>query len=122
MNTPLSIVEIRHLGGALSRPVDVPDAVGGRHAAFGAWVSSRRLAPPDSSRGLTSDRAVAAVRSVLDEIQPWATGGTQPNFTGSANTDSEIVAGWPVLVRERLRQINQRHDPKDRFHGGPRQR
>ena len=116
VNSPLSIVEIRHLGGALSRPVGIPDAVGGRHTAFGVWVSSRRLAPPESSRGLTSERAVVAVRAVLDELQPWATGGTQPNFTGSANTASEIAAGWPVLVRERLRQISRRHDPDARFH------
>ena len=119
VKAPLSIVEIRHLGGALSRPTGMADSVGGRHAAFGVWVSSRRLGPPDSAQGLKPDRAIAAVRSVLDELQPWAAGGTQPNFTGSANTEDEILDGWPVLVRERLREISRRYDPDGTFSGGP---
>ncbi len=42
---PLIMVELRLLGGALSRPAEVPNAVAGREAGYSAWVLGPMAGP-----------------------------------------------------------------------------
>ncbi|MBM9467484.1 FAD-binding oxidoreductase [Nakamurella leprariae] len=104
--TPLTLVEIRHLGGALvDAPDDRADCVPGRDAAFGLWVSSHPF--PLDPVGPGSPRAAAsgAVRGVLDALSPWSPPAATINFTGSANTRHEVLAGWSPTARRHLKAV-----------------
>jgi len=110
--SPLAIVEIRHFGGAIG-PVEGPrDAVSGREAAFGMWVSG--VFPPGSDQAAISATR-AAVRGVIDAVAPWSTGSVQINFCGSVNTAREAALAWPAEVSDRLAVLRQRYDPHQVF-------
>lgn len=110
--SPLAIVEIRHFGGAIG-PVKGPrDAVSGREAAFGMWVSG--VFPPGSDQAAISATR-AAVRGVIDAVAPWSTGSVQINFCGSVNTAREAALAWPAEVSDRLAVLRQRYDPHQVF-------
>ena len=93
--TPLGIVEIRHLGGAFTGPASPPDAVSGRGAAFGVWVSGAPMQLPFDPNAMS--HTAAAVRGVLDAVAPWSTGAVQINFCGSVNTAG---GGRRVVARD----------------------
>jgi FAD/FMN-containing dehydrogenase len=120
VQTPLALVEVRHLGGALARPVAPADAIGGRDAAFGVWVASAPLVdPPPTPDALTVPAASRVVRTVLDALAPWATGGTLINFFGAVNTVAEFDHAWPSEVEERLERIRHAVDPDQVLTFGP---
>ena len=110
ITTPVAAVEVRHLGGALARPVPPRDAVSGRGAAFGVWVAS---GPAPDPAALSA--AEGAVRGVLDALAPWSTGGVQINFCGSVNTAEEAARAWPADIADELAAIRFRHDPGHLF-------
>ena len=107
--TPLTMVEVRHFGGALARPVSPADAVSGRGAAFGVWVSA--ALPDPAARPAAED----AVRGVVDALAPWSTGGVQINFCGSVNTAEEAARAWPADIADRLAAVRLRYDPDHLF-------
>lgn len=108
VDSPLVIVEIRQFGGALSRPAAVPNAVGGREAAFSVVVIGPY--PPPLQKAVR-----AAGRNVLDAIQPWSTGSTQINFQGSATDPGSIRSAWAPEVADRLVAVKREWDPDGRF-------
>lgn len=110
--TPLAIVEIRHLGGAFA-PSAVRDAVSGREAGFGIWVSGAPMAPGVDRRVISA--TADAVRGVLGAVAPWSTGGVQINFCGSANTADEASRAWPTGIAVELAGIRRRYDPNGLF-------
>jgi FAD/FMN-containing dehydrogenase len=99
------LAELRAWGGALSRPADPPNAVGGRDAHF----SLLAIADPDPGTRARRD-------ALLDALRPWSTGGAYPNFSGVEDTGAEAVRRgyWPEDFA-RLRQIKAAHDPDNRF-------
>ena len=110
--TPLAIVEIRHLGGAFAGPASPRDAVSGREAAFGIWVSGAPMPVPFDPAAMANTEA--AVRDVLDALAPWSTGAVQINFCGSVNTAQEAAAAWPPEIAERITAVRRRSTPSDR--------
>lgn len=106
---PLAMVEVRLLGGALSRTPLVPNAVGGRDAAYGLFVVSAPV--PE----LLAEVIPAVIGSVFAALQPWQTGRVQANFHGSANRPEELENAWPEAVRNRLRAIRHQYDPQNTF-------
>ena len=99
------LAELRAWGGALSRPADPPDAVGGRDAQF----SLLAIADPDPGTRARRD-------GLLDGLRPWSTGGSYPNFSGVEDTSAEAVRrGYRPEDFARLRQIKAAHDPDNRF-------
>jgi FAD/FMN-containing dehydrogenase len=103
---PLLIVELRHLGGALTRPPDVPNAVGHRDAGFLLYAAG------DAGSDIVPEYA----RLVLERMAPWNTGGTMPNFLGTADTAPERVrrAYSPEDYR-RLVKVKRAYDPENLF-------
>ena len=112
VDTPLAIVEVRQYGGALSRSTVPPDAVTGRSAGFGMWVSGAPMAAGDDDALLA---ARVAVRGVLDAVTPWSTERVQINFCGSVNTADEAAAAWSGDIAQRLAAIRLRYDPDTLF-------
>jgi FAD/FMN-containing dehydrogenase len=110
VETPLAVVEVRLMGGALGRPAPVPNAVAGRDGAYSLSVIAP--APPPM---LTA--AHAATSRVVDAVQHWSTGTSLVNFAGHGG---ELAASraWAPDVLERLRRLKATVDPDDLFGGG----
>ncbi|MGJ6964139.1 FAD-binding oxidoreductase [Streptosporangium sp. G11] len=99
---PLLSVQIRHLGGALSRPARDGGACG--HLAEPYLLGMFGLAP--------SPEAAAAVRARQDEIAaalvPW-TSGRKP-YT-SLSPGERAASAFPADVLARLRDVKRSRDP-----------
>jgi len=108
VSVPVMLLELRQLGGALSRPPAVANAVGARDAAFLVGVIGV-LMPP------VAQAVPAAVDAVVAAMAPYATGGTFVNFHGCAGDAADRARAWPAPVYERLRELKRRYDPTDVF-------
>ena len=84
---PPGQVEIRHLGGALGRMPETPNAISHRDAAFG--MNLGMLVPPGHEK-----RVDGIQQALIDELRPWDTGATLPNFLGSGATGNHAGRGW----------------------------
>jgi FAD/FMN-containing dehydrogenase len=107
---PLPFVELRHLGGALSRPPQVPSAVGNRDANFSLFIIAAIGAPEDG---------IAAVKyadTVLEQLAPWSTGGKYLNFLSKDAAGEEGTrAAYSGVDYERLQTIKATYDPANLF-------
>ncbi|MFF6774136.1 FAD-binding oxidoreductase [Streptomyces sp. NPDC012637] len=95
------MVEVRHLGGALSRPPAVPNAVG-RDGAF----TLSTLSLPGSSD------------AVLGPLSGWSTGRRYLNFLAGADTARSAEDCFDRATFARLLQVKKRHDPHNVFRLG----
>lgn len=107
---PLIMAELRLLGGALSRPAEVPNAVTGRDAAY-ALFALGPMVPP------IADVVPVVAGAVLDRLAPWSAGGSLLNFAGGAGSQ-DVGALWSDADRERLRAVKRRLDPAGMFRHG----
>ncbi|RZT83887.1 FAD/FMN-containing dehydrogenase [Pseudonocardia sediminis] len=106
-SSPLVLVELRLLGGAIARRPEVPNAVSGRDAAFSVYCLGVTAGP---------DAAVqvpARAASLVDALAPWSTRGLV-NLLGQASAD-RVGALWSDDDRARLLEIKQRVDPAGVF-------
>jgi len=107
----LMMVEIRHLGGALSREPAVPNAVGHRSAAFNLFVASIVL-PVEGD----AERIRAIAQRVLDRFRPWGTGGSYLNFMATEDvTPDRVRAAYDADSFDRLLRTKQVYDPHNTF-------
>ena len=106
---PLAAVEIRRLGGALARPAQHENAVGGRDAAYSLHVVSAPV--PE----LFESVIPAVLKATLDSVADRGRGQTQINFVGAGNGVVGVAAAWSDEVAERLDQVRRRHEPAGRF-------
>ena len=102
--TPLLAVALRHLGAALARPPEVPDAVGARDAAY-LLQTVGVLAGPDAA---DVPGGLAAVRSAMEG---WSTGASFVNLHGAPGDAADRARAWPTETYERLRRVKDRYDP-----------
>lgn len=107
---PLQFVELRHLGGALSRRPPTANAIGGRDARFLLYTAS------SSSHGSEAE-AVKEYQGLLAErMAPWATGRVCVNFLGVDDTAPEdVAAGYDPDSYRRLVRIKRNYDPENMF-------
>ncbi len=102
-DTPLVSVEIRHLGGALGRPV--PDGGVASHIDAPYVLNAVGMAGDEDQRRATS----AHLDAVVDAMQPWSA-GSYLNFVERPD-DSVFAAG----AATRLGDVKRRVDPRMRF-------
>jgi FAD/FMN-containing dehydrogenase len=108
VDIPLAVVEMRLMGGALSRPAAVPNAVAGREGAF-SLVTIAPAPPP------LMDAAHAATSAVLDALEPWSTGTSLLNFE---HPEPHVQgSAWTQDVLDRLRAVKAKVDPHNVFGG-----
>jgi hypothetical protein len=106
---PPGQVEIRHLGGALGRMPETPNAISHRDAAFG--MNLGMLVPPGHEK-----RVDGIQQALIDGLRPWSTGATLPNFLGSGATQPRRVrTAYSDADYERLVAIKTTHDPRNLF-------
>jgi FAD/FMN-containing dehydrogenase len=104
--SPLVMVEIRLLGGAIARAPRVPNAVAGRHAAFSVFTVGVLA-------GASVQAVAAAGAGVVEALRPWACGGLL-NLLGQAGPD-RVGQLWSAAERARLLAIRERFDPAGLF-------
>jgi FAD binding domain/Berberine and berberine like len=110
-DSPLILVEIRHLGGAIARRPDVPSAVPGRDAAFSLFTIAPDV-PPLVQAG------PAAVAGLFAAVRPWRSASALPNFLGRCTDPGLVAAAWSAGDRARLLAIKRRWDPENLFRLG----
>jgi hypothetical protein len=108
---PLLMAEIRLMGGALGRQAEVPNAVAGRHGAYGVLV----LGPAVPE---LAEVVPAVGRGVLGALQPWAAPGCMLNFLGEVSGPEEVAAAYPAEFIDRLREVKRTVDPTGVFSFG----
>ncbi|GAA3080557.1 FAD-binding oxidoreductase [Kribbella aluminosa] len=94
----MHVIGIRHLGGALARQPEVPNAVGRREAAYSLTV----LTPGDGE-------------AASEVLEPWreATIGRALNFSFAKLAPEEIAEAYDDY--DRLVELRRRYDPNRRL-------
>jgi FAD/FMN-containing dehydrogenase len=106
---PPYLVELRHFGGALSRPARVPNAIGRRDAEFSLYSGS--VVSPDSYASLRSAHETLHAR-----LGPWGTGAVCVNFLSGPEVTTEVLrSAYLPADFERLVAIKKRYDPENMF-------
>ncbi|NES15082.1 MULTISPECIES: FAD-binding oxidoreductase [Micromonospora] len=101
-------IELRHLGGAYGRPPAVPNAVGGRDAAFS--LSSMSFADGADLAALR-----AAHEGLHERLRPWLAPGLV-NFLGVHDaTGPTVRAAFGPERYERLVDVKTEYDPANLF-------
>ena len=106
---PLSSVEIRTLGAATRVPPPDGDTVGGRGTAH---LLNVYAAPVPT---LSDEQRLAAVRTVLDAVEPWRAPVNLVNFVGRADGDAAVVGSWTLEQNDLLDAERSRRDPHGLF-------
>ena len=99
---PLLLVELRLLGGALSR--GGTDAVSGREAAY-ALFAVGVLMPP------VAEAVPGAIRDVVGAMAPRSNGDTMVNFHGVPGDDAVRARAWSAPAYQRLQRAKATYDP-----------
>jgi FAD/FMN-containing dehydrogenase len=103
----VEIVELRHLGGAMSRPVAAPGALTSYDAAFALWTVAV---------GMPSERsdAIRSAERIVEAMQPWSTGRQYLNFAPDVE-GSPVQNLFAPEALARLRDIKRSVDPQNLF-------
>jgi hypothetical protein len=104
------IIDIRHLGGALSRPPAEPGAVGGRDAEYVLRVMTGGAAAPSTTARPVHQR-------LYDALKQW-TIGRSLNFVyndGAPVPEDQVRDLYDADSYERLRRVKALHDPGNLF-------
>ncbi|MDG4825410.1 FAD-binding oxidoreductase [Asanoa sp. WMMD1127] len=109
VDLPALVVEVRQLGGALTREPPVPNAVGHRDAAFQFLTGAS--GPPGHTEELR-----APVTAVLAALGPWTTGSALLNFIGAFDGKAEALhRAYTPETLARLSTVKRAYDPDNLF-------
>ncbi|WP_344820679.1 FAD-binding oxidoreductase, partial [Actinoplanes cyaneus] len=108
-DVPATIVELRHLGGALRTTAAGAGAAGLRAAEFVLWVVT--VGDPEQTRP-----AVLWTGELFATLEPWALAGKHLNFIGQEDLGAEAVrAAYPEATYHRLARVKATYDPANVF-------
>jgi len=111
--SPLMVLEIRHLGGALGREPAQPSAIGHRDSRFIMEVIGATPTPE------VAELVRAHQARVAEAVRPFATGATYLNFLDLEEASPERVrAAYSPEVWELLVALKDRYDPENVFRFG----
>jgi len=109
VDTPILMVEIRQLGGALARQPKTSNAVGHWDAPFQMFAGT--VGAPGMEETFRP-----ALNALVRALGPWATGRKQVNFLTVYDTAAEAVAAaYEPSAYERLTRIKTVYDPRNLF-------
>ncbi|MEV1157128.1 FAD-binding oxidoreductase [Micromonospora chokoriensis] len=107
--SPLTVLEVRHLGGALDRRPEPTNAIDLRDAAFTFYAVA--IGGPDQAEAFQ-----AHLTRLAQSIQPWSTGGRFVNLLGVGDaTPDGVAATYPPETYQRLAAIKRSYDPTNIF-------
>jgi FAD/FMN-containing dehydrogenase len=102
------IIDLRHLGGALSRPPAVPNAVAHREAQY-----ILRVLSPLASAELSD--VAAAHQRIFDAVQPWTIGRSLNFIYGRSSATDQVSAVYDPQMLTRLAKLKAVYDPNNTF-------
>lgn len=102
--SPLMFAELRHLGGALSRPVEGGGAVSCLPGAYAVLALAVAASPEMAEAGS------AAARRLVGALGPWTVPGRVLTFTERPTDDA---LGYPADARSRVAALRASYDPHD---------
>lgn len=109
-NSPLLMVELRHLGGAIARVPSDANAVAHRDSLFLLIIQSQLTT---SQQTTLVNRYTDIVASV---IRPYVTGGVFLNFFGNHKVDNaRVKAVYSEEKYRRLVNLKNKYDPENFF-------
>lgn len=103
----LLLVELRHMGGALSRPATTEDAICARNAAY-LLEAVGVLAGPEAAAAVET-----ATTALYEAMSPYATGCTMPNLHGRPGDAKDRARAWTPEIYDRLRRTKETYDPQN---------
>ncbi|MET8200863.1 FAD-binding oxidoreductase [Micromonospora taraxaci] len=107
--SPLTVLEIRHLGGAFDRRPEPTNAIDLRDAAFTFYAVA--IGGPDQAEAFQGH-----LTRLVQAIQPWSTGGRFVNLLGAGDaTPDGVAAAYPPETYQRLAAIKRSYDPTNTF-------
>lgn len=107
--SPLAMVELRPLDGALAREPEIPGAVTGQGAAFQLFCAG--VGGPEAELACY-ERA----GQIFRDLAPWQAGGAILNYLGSRDTAPDSVrAAFGPDTYDRLSRIKRQYDPGNLF-------
>ena len=110
-NVPFGGVELRHLGGALHRPMRRDAAVDTRGAAFHLFTS---MPAPLATNEV--DQVNATQAELLRALAPWHTGMLLPGFMFTLDTEpGDIRRAYSDAAFQRLVAVKSAYDPQNLF-------
>jgi FAD/FMN-containing dehydrogenase len=107
--SPVSLVLIEHLGGAVGRVPAHETAFAHRHAAYNLAIIGRWL---DSSG---ADAEIAWARGFHDALTPYAA-GVYMNYLGVGDSRERVREAYDEAVYDRLVALKREYDPENLFH------
>jgi FAD binding domain/Berberine and berberine like len=108
-DSPLINVELRHLGGALSRAPERPNAVAGRTAAFHVFTVG--IGGPDAAAALQANED-----KLTGSLEPWAATESAPNYFSVRDARAgRIRSAYAPATYQRLAAIKRAWDPENIF-------
>ncbi len=107
--SPISAVEIMHLGGAIARVVENATAFGRRSAPFAISALATWTDPA------TTDANIAWSRDTVEAFRPYSQGGSYLNFPGFGEEKAAMVRAAYGSNYERLAQLKAKYDPTNLF-------
>ncbi len=112
--SPLILLELRQLGGALARPPADLSPIGRRDSRFmmfGVGMSPTPEATPE-----VAPRVQGHLARLAEEMRPYETGATYVNFLGLGDwTPERTRASYSPEDWERLVELKDRYDPDNLF-------
>ena len=104
---PQVVVELRRLGGAMSRAPGQPSALGHRDAGYSLLAIGLAVPP-------LLDSTVANAGAILDAVGPWSMDALLPNFGGAATPDS-VRRTYDPGTLNRPGALAEMYDPHGRL-------
>jgi hypothetical protein len=107
---PITLVVTFQMGGAINRVGATDTAYAERSALWMSSIDGNWENPADTPKN------VAWVRESFNQIAPYSTGITYPNFTGQADESAGAAASTAFGANmARLRAIKAKYDPDNFF-------
>jgi hypothetical protein len=108
--SPINIVDIRHLGGAFGHAPAVPNSVGSRDAAFAFFALA--VVPPGNAVADYRDTG----RELVVALAPWLYDHAHPSFLGPADaTESRTRSAYDHDTYQTLQGVKAKYDPHNMF-------
>jgi hypothetical protein len=107
--SPLSIVLVEQMGGALRHVRAKDSAFAHRDAEYNLAIISRWTDRADA------DRQIAWTRAMHDAIRPFTTGGTYVNYLGFGESEERVRDAYGKEKYERLATLKRKYDPSNFF-------
>ncbi|GAA0467427.1 oxidoreductase [Paractinoplanes deccanensis] len=108
-DSPLVLLEIRHLGGALDRRPEPGNAIDTRGSAYLLYAVA--FGGPDQAQAFGE-----YLTGLVTAMRPWSTGRRFVNFFSAADATAEgVPAGYRPETYRRLAEVKKRYDPQNVF-------